>query len=390
MARITYIHQYFKTPAESGALRSWYLASGLAAEGFEVTLITGGKTSKIEAYEGFTVRYIQNNYHHSKGVIGRILAFFSFAFKSFWLAFTLPKPDLLYVTSTPLTVIIPALLLKWLKGIPYIFEVRDLWPEAAIELGVIQHPSLKYFAFLLAKVGYMEAEAVVALSPDIKATIQNLVKDVPIEVIPNIADNEYFTIDVNSSSQSILTIGYFGTMGLANGITQVIPLLLALQSQFPSQWRFIFSGEGTEKAVFLKMVSEVGLVDSVIEWPQTNKEGIKHYLNQCHFSYVSFNRSAPVLSSGSPNKFFDSLAAGVPVILNFEGWLKELVTKNKVGFYQSATNSTELARQIITLFILNSEYKEVQNNCKMTALEFGKEKAINSLTTLLKKSGFSV
>lgn len=390
MARITYIHQYFKTPAESGALRSWYLASGLAAEGYEVTLITGGKTSKVEVYEGFTVRYIQNDYHHSKGIIGRILAFFSFAMKAFWMAFILPKPDLLYVTSTPLTVLIPALLLKWLKGIPYIFEVRDLWPEAAIELGIIQHPTLRYFAFQLAKVGYMEAEAVVALSPDIKVAIQNLVKDVPVEVIPNIADTEYFNNEVDIEKQAALTIGYFGTMGLANGITQVIPLLLALQNQFPNQWQFVFSGEGTEKTLFSKMVSDVGLTERVIEWPQTNKEGIKQYLAQCHFSYVSFNQRAPILGSGSPNKFFDSLAAGVPVILNFKGWLKDLVTKNKVGFYQSTTNATELAGQITTLFLVNSEYKEMQNNCKTTALEFGKQKAINSLATLIKKSGFSV
>lgn len=388
--RIIYIHQYFKTPAESGAIRSWYLAQGLADKGFEVAIITGGRTNKVIEYDGFTVHYIQNNYHHSKGNLDRIVAFLAFMFKAYWLAATLPKPDLLYVTSTPLTVVIPALLLKWTKGIPFIFEVRDLWPEAPIALGIIKQPMVKYLAFQLAKVGYIEAEAVVALSHDIKVAIQNLLKDLPVEVIPNIADIDYFNNEVDIEKQAPLTIGYFGTMGLANGITQVIPLLLALQNQFPNQWRFVFSGEGNEKASFLRMVSDVGLTDRVIEWPQTNKDGIKQYLVQCHFTYVSFNQTAPILSSGSPNKFFDSLAAGVPVILNFKGWLNELVTKNQLGFYQSSTNATELAGQIITLFILDKEYKQVQNNCKITAHNFGKHKAINSLAALIKKSGISI
>ena len=182
MVRITYIHQYFKTPAESGAVRSWYLATGLANAGYKVTVITGGKVNKIVQFDRFTVHYIADSYNHNKDIIGRIWAFIGFMCKAYWLAAKLPKPDLVYATSTPLTILIPALFLKWTQGIPFIFEVRDLWPEAPIALGFLKRPLVKYLAQKFAKTGYIEAEAVVALSPDMKNVIQYLVPKAQVQI----------------------------------------------------------------------------------------------------------------------------------------------------------------------------------------------------------------
>jgi glycosyltransferase involved in cell wall biosynthesis len=102
---------------------------------------------------------------------------------------------------------------------------------------------------------------------------------------------------------------------------------------------------------------------------------------------VSFNNEAPILASGSPNKFFDSLAAGVPIILNFEGWLKELVIKQKLGFYQpnSDMETETCANEIIALFQDQLAYLQVKTNCLALAKEFNNDMAISKLASLLKK-----
>ncbi len=384
--RIIYLHQYFKTPEESGAVRSWYLANGLVKEGHLVTIITGGKTNKLVEFDGFIVHYIKDHYSHNKGVLGRIMAFFSFMVKAYWLAAKLPKPDLIYATSTPLTILVPALFLKWTKGIPFIFEVRDLWPEAPIALGFIKNGFLRSIAKWLALTGYREAESIVVLSPDMQQVIEKQGIKTPITVIPNIANTDFFKLSNSVNIDYPITIGYFGTLGLANRITQVIPLLKALQAKIPNQWRFVFAGEGNEKELFLNKIKAEGLSDNLEEWPRTNLAGIKTYLEKCHFSYVSFNKEAPILGSGSPNKFFDSLVAGVPIILNFEGWLKELVTTKKLGIYQPSNHveNETCANEIIALFKDQQTYLQVKSNSFTQAKEFNNDMAISKLASLIK------
>jgi len=241
----------------------------------------------------------------------------------------------------------------------------------------------------LAKIGYQEAEAVVALSPDIKSAIQKLIPTAEVEVMTNIADTAFFYNEISEKLTYPLTIGYFGTLGLANNLTQIIPLLLELQRAFPNNWRFVFAGNGNEKDEFIRAINTNGLNNFITEWPTTNKEGTKAYLQQCHFSYVSFNNVAPILGSGSPNKFFDSIAAGVPVILNFGGWINALVVEKQLGFTHSSSNFSDCAKQIIALFNNPQAYSRAQSNCQTVAKDFDKDMTVSKLVALLKKSGFS-
>jgi len=136
-AKLLYIHQYFKTPQEGGAIRSYYLAKGLAEKGFEVMMIT----SHNETYyserlvDGITVHYLPVPYRNEMGVFKRIYSFLKFVRQAKRLASRLEGIDKAYITSTPLTVGSIGLYLKKKKGIPFIFEVRDLWPKARIEMG---------------------------------------------------------------------------------------------------------------------------------------------------------------------------------------------------------------------------------------------------------------
>ena len=132
MKSILYIHQYFKTPEDGGALRSYFVAKGLVKRGFNVQMLTthNKPIRETKIVDGITVQYLPIRYSNDMPFIRRYLAFLKFVFSSIRLCSKRQKSDLIYATSTPLTVGIIALWFKWKQNIPFIFEVRDLWPEA--------------------------------------------------------------------------------------------------------------------------------------------------------------------------------------------------------------------------------------------------------------------
>src|SRR5690606_18044810 len=131
--KILYIHQYFKTPAEPGGTRSYWFAKALVQSGYKVTMLTAAAniTKKQERIniEGIDVIYVKVPYSQSMGIMQRLRSFLKFIVVATRVAWRENGVDLVFATSTPLTVGIPALLLKWFRKKPYIFEVRDLWPE---------------------------------------------------------------------------------------------------------------------------------------------------------------------------------------------------------------------------------------------------------------------
>ena len=141
---ILYIHQYFLTPQEPGGTRSYWLAQELIKNGHQVTMITSSTKFKEEMKEimvdNIKVIYLKEDYDQNMSITRRLKAFINFMYKSSRIGLQQKNIDLVIATSTPLTIGIPALLLKWFKGIPYIFEVRDLWPEVPIQMGEITNP----------------------------------------------------------------------------------------------------------------------------------------------------------------------------------------------------------------------------------------------------------
>jgi hypothetical protein len=142
--RIFYIHQYFRTPEEGGAVRSYHLAKGLAEAGMQIEVITGGNIKSYDQrwIDGIKVHYLPVDYDQKFGFLKRVWAFLEFVRKAKNLIPKLGRADLLYVTSTPLTTGLIGLWAKKKLAIPYIFEVRDIWPEAPIQVGAIKNPWL--------------------------------------------------------------------------------------------------------------------------------------------------------------------------------------------------------------------------------------------------------
>lgn len=374
--RILYVHQYFRTPEQGGAIRSWHIANGMIEAGHEVTMITaheGPVTRKN--INGIDVRYLQVPYSNQMSVARRILAFVQFVRQVRRKINTLDRIDLCYLTSTPLTVGLIGLWAKRTKGWPYIFEVRDLWPEAPIQMGAIRFGPMKAILRRLEKRIYDKAERIIALSPGMKAGVLQRSPDAMVTMIPNMADLAFFAeLPSKQEAEQALNLSpsfrilYAGTMGKANHLESLLELAKVCEND-PVEWVVI--GDGSEKVRLQTLAKDLPMVRFI---DPLDKAAIRLYHAASDAVYVSFGPQ-PVLQTTSPNKFFDGLAAGKLIIVNVEGWMKELVELNECGFYADP-NAPVQAREV--LLVIDSA-RAGRNARALAEKEFGVEALVEEV-----------
>lgn len=373
--KILYIHQYYNTPEKGGPLRSFYLSEALVQAGHTVEIITSHNSSKYKliSRKNINVHYLPVKYHNSMGFLSRVRAFYSFVKKGKKLAKSIPDVDLCFATSTPLTVGLLALHLKKKLQIPYIFEVRDLWPEAPVQMGVIKNAYLKKRLYRLELKIYQQAQKIVALSPGIRSYIRTKVPDKPISVITNMSDCHYYEPNIKNRTilkkyglSDELVITYFGAFGKANELTHLVSCARDCYEHFGMKVRFVLIGEGSEKQNIEKLSTGLKNVKLI---PYSTRSELKDLLSITDLSYISF-ANKPVLESSSPNKFFDSLAAGKGCIINFKGWIKDLIEKQKCGFYHDPSSPTEFVQAIENILADRSILIRYQRNSRQLALDY--------------------
>jgi len=343
--KILYIHQYFKTPYEGGAIRSWHIAKGMIQAGHEVIMITSHNNSNsiIKIIDGIKVHYLPVPYDSSFGFFRRGFAFLSFAWRAFNTSKKILDIDLCYATSTPITVGIIAYLLKRKKSTPYIFEVRDLWPEALIQMGVIKNGVIKNIFLSIEKIIYSNAEKIIALSPGMQEGILKICPDKKVIVIPNMADCSFFKFEQKKPLledvfcvNDKFVVSYIGSAGPSNKLRSLVEIINYCNLANRDDIKFLIQAKGSELEKIKTQLAKI--INTRVQFiPYGNKESVKQLLNVSDVVYISFD-SKPILETNSPNKFFDALAAGKIIIINTQGWLKELVEKEDVGFYADPTN----------------------------------------------------
>lgn len=374
--KILYIHQYFKKPTEPGGTRSYWIARELLKKGHEVVMITGTSTEdnwkqRFVEVEGIQVIYVKDNYSQNMDVLRRIWAFLNFMFAACKLAFKQGKLDLVIATSTPLTIGVPALLLKWFRKVPYIFEVRDLWPDVPIQLGAIKNPILIELLRRFEKMIYKNANHVIALSPGMQEGVVKYIPKQKTSMIPNMSKKDEFwprekNIDLMHNlglRQDSFKIIHFGSLGLANGAQTIVES--ARLCRHDSRIEFIFLGGGSTERELKKVCKDYQL-DNVVFLGKFPMKQTSEIVNFCDVSIVSF-LDIPILYTNSPNKLFDSLSAGKPIIVNSAGWTKEMVEKHKCGFYVNPNEPQDLADKINYLKSNPEELKIMSRNSRILA-----------------------
>ncbi len=346
------LHQHFNTPAKGGAIRSYYLATALAGTGMHVTVITAHneKTYRKEIIEGIEVHYLPVAYDNRFGFIARSNAFLKYVNGAVKLASQFRDVDYCYAISVPLTVGLAAMWIKMRYKIRYIFEVGDLWPEAPIQLGFINNFVFAHALYALEKRIYKSAHAVVALSPSIKSDIEKKVPGKTVHLIPNMADCDFYKPEKKDSAfesqygvAGKLVVSYIGAIGVANGLDSFLECVNASRkAQLPVH--FFMCGDGAELDRLKNHAQTLGLVNlTFLDF--RNRDGVKELLNITDAAFISF-KQVPILETGSPNKFFDGLAAGKLIILNFGGWIRQEIEATQCGFYYNPQHPTEFVKKL--------------------------------------------
>jgi len=342
----------------SGGTRSYELARRLVEDGHIVEMITTHRDSEsnktgwhVTNECGINVHWYNLPYTNNMGYLSRILVFFKFAFASIFKAISI-KADLVFATSTPLTIAIPAIIKSKISRIPMVFEVRDLWPDIPIAIGALKNPAVKFIARSLEKIAYKNSESIVALSDGMKDGIVN--SGYPTErvcVLPNACDNATFsTLQNTYQDQSLLKqhfpnspiLLYAGTIGKINGIDYLVKLSKDLIEIDPTI-KVVVVGEGKEKEK-IKLLAETEKVmgNNFFIFDQVTKNEIPQLLHDATI-VCSMVINLPELRANSANKFFDALSTGKPIFINYGGWQKDLLEKNGSGFSTLGLDINEAA-----------------------------------------------
>ena len=371
--KVLLLHQHFKTPTEGGALRSYYLAKALVDRGIETVVITGRTQLEYQysVIDGIQVHYLPVPYENSYGFWSRSKGFISYVYKTVQLAGKVKGVSRCYAISVPLTVGIAAILIRKFYHLPFLFEVGDLWPDAPIELGFIRNTWFKNALYLLEKKIYREAEIIVALSPAIQSSIQSKVPGADVRLIPNMSDTEYFGPEMKTVSleqkyhvENKFVISYLGAAGFANGLEYFIECArISKRDNLPIH--FMLCGEGAKLNELVDLATKLEL-NNITFTGLINRAGIREVLNITDASFVCY-RPAKILTTGSPNKYFDALASGKLVVINFGGWIEDEITKYQCGVRLGQDVGRDLVKQIVPFISNPSLLRKYQEAARQLA-----------------------
>jgi len=352
--KVLYFHQHFSTPQGSTGTRSYEMAKRLIDHGHSVTMVCGSgfmaKTGLIGRpvngvrqgmVDGIKVIEINLPYSNYDSLIKRALIFFKYALKSTTIAWK-ENYDLLFATSTPLTAGIPGILMRLIKPSKrFVFEVRDLWPELPKAMGVVKNHVVLSSMAILEHVSYAAMHAGIALSPGIRKGMQKgLAMGKKIAMIPNGCDVEIFKPKTNMQKRLIPILSgiskdnlkciFTGAHGVANGLDAVLDAAALLKAKNRTDITLIFIGDGKLKPELKKRAFKEGL-DNCVFLDPVPKIRLAELLQQVDVGMMILDNVPAFYYGTSPNKFFDYIASGLPVLNNYPGWLKEIITQNQCG-----------------------------------------------------------
>lgn len=396
--KIIYLHQYFTTPSMAGGTRSYEMAKRLVASGHEVHIITSWREVTehkdwfYENIEGIHVHWLPILYSNSMSYSQRIKAFFHYALKAGKKAQEIGG-DVIFATSTPLTVAIPGVYASKKLAVPMVFEVRDLWPELPIAVGALRNPITKFLAKRLERYAYKNASHVIALSPGMAEGVINV--GYPAEnvtVIPNSADLTMFCpdqakADIFREKHRELSdhpfVLYAGTLGIINGVSYFAELAAATAKINPDI-RFVIIGHGMEWEKVKLRAETLGVLNkTMFMYAAMPKTELVEAFAAAAVSTSLFVDLKP-MEANSANKFFDTLASGTPVAINYGGWQVPLLEKFEAGIRLSR-KVEDAAVQLVNLINDEARLSKMANNArKLAESEFSRDLLAVKLESVLK------
>jgi lipopolysaccharide/colanic/teichoic acid biosynthesis glycosyltransferase len=348
---VLYFHQHFTTPEGSTGTRSYEISKRLLASGHRVTMVCGAAAlsksglsgpflngRREGSVDGIYVIELELPYSNYQSFLRRSLMFLRFAFRSVILAFRLDY-DIVFATSTPLTAALPGIAARWVRRKPFVFEVRDLWPELPRAMGAIRNPLVLLMMDWLEYVAYYSADFCVALSPGIAQGITRRgVPESRVVIAPNGCDLDLFAPDAAQPVPEIpglppdtFVATFTGAHGTANGLEAVLDAAAELRTRGRADIFFVFIGDGKEKSALIERAHREKLRNCLFVGPIPKKALAQFLCRRANVGLMILANVPAFYYGTSPNKFFDYLASGLPVLVNYPGWMAEMVTAQSMG-----------------------------------------------------------
>ncbi len=362
---ILLIHQAFASIEEGGGTRHYEMAHYLSEAGHHVTIIASpisylsGKAKKkirwkeveavnsnITIIRAFTYKALHRSFFH------RIINFLSFMISSFFIGLQTKNVDLVWGTSPPIFQGVTAWALSGLKGVPFLFEVRDLWPEFAVDIGILKNKWIIHASEWLEKFLYSHSDLIMVNSPGfVNHVKQRGAKTV--EIVPNGVDTGMFDPQNNGLGfrqkyhldNNKFIVLYAGAHGMANDLDTVLDAADILRTD--ERISFVLIGDGKDKPKLIERAQAMHL-SNVIFLPIIPKTEIPEALaaaNAC----IAILKPIESFKTTYPNKVFDYMAAGRPIILAIDGVIREVVEKAQAGIAVPPGNPMEIAKAVLAL-----------------------------------------
>lgn len=390
--KILYLHQYFQTNKSAGGTRSYEFSKYLAKKGYEVNIITGNEVENEEIHENIKVYSTKTQYSNKMGVIKRVISFFDYMYKSIKIGRNIKDIDVVFATSTPLTIGIPGYILSKIKKSKFIFEVRDVWPDVPIELGFIKSKLVIYLLKKFELFIYKNADQIITLSPGMyNNLLRKGVDESKLTMITNLSNIYLYEnigdLDTIKSELGIedykFTCIHPGAMGFVNGLDYILDVAKETM-KIDEDVEFILIGDGKEKEHLISRkekenIYNVKILDSL------PKEKVVRLIKASDIGIMCV-RNYKILEDNSANKFFDFLAAGLPIMINYGGWQKEVLESNECGYSCSYSNPIEMTRKILDIKGNKEKLKSMKlNSINLAKCEYSTDKCLQSLDEVFSK-----
>lgn len=375
--KILLLHQYYLEENDSGGSRWNEITKMWAEKDHDITVLAGmmnanGK-EKLPEYKGLHFKLKQQgdikvwrchvSEAYNKSFLGRLWGYFSFMFSSIWAGLFKAKGkfDVVIVTSPPLFVGFSGYILSRFKSIPLVFEVRDLWPESAIDTGVLTNKLIIRLAYWFEAFIYRKAKLINVLTPAFYKTLKE-VKKIPEQkllMIPNAADfslsetllqtfdAEAFRKEHNFDGKFVIT--YVGAHGVANHLEQILEAGKSLQD---TNVLFVLIGQGMEKERLKNMAAEQHIANVLFLDPVPKKDVFKYIL--ASDMGASVLKKVDTFKTVYSNKTFDYMSCRKPILMAIDGVSRELVEASGAGAYVEPEN-TEQYDTIIRQYLTNPD-----------------------------------
>jgi glycosyltransferase involved in cell wall biosynthesis len=396
---IAVFNQYHNSPDCAATSRHYTFLAHLARR-HRVSLITTNtwlhqRITNLYPWvpEGVELHAFEVPYENKMGKGKRLIAFSKFAARVIQQGMLIDKPDVIWGISTPLTAAWAASQVAGWRKVPWVFEVQDLWPSFPIQMGAVPGKWLQNRLYALEQHLYRKANHIISLSPDMtdyihrigtsERKVTTLLNGTDLSLVSGSLDPELINLRQQYGLGDRQVLLYAGSYGRANDI----PLLIDTARRLAARQDicFVFTGEGYHAPLLREAARSL---PSIVILPPQPRHLIFSWFKLAQISLVPF-MGLPVLDTNSPAKFFDSLAAGTPVIVTNQGWTKSFLEDHGCGWYSPAGDSAALAACIEQALADPGALAAAGRRGRLRAIhEFDREQQAEIIEQILHKAAF--